>query len=345
MTKKETVINFIKDKIEAGIWVTGTKIFSENQFIEYLGISRNTVRSAIKQLEAEGVLETKAGGGSYVKKTGASKNIILILTNEHVYYGDYRVSQRTCCEYLKKETEKIGYKPYLYINSNTKTLMDNLSSILNDVAGIITIGLFDAEHKLFDPYNIPIVTSLRANATEYPTVMMDYSAYMKQFNYLIDKYEFKRPLIFILQTDMISFYKGFWDGFTLYAVSEYFSRYDNIKFKIPRNKNYMKTGIKNLLNKVDFDPDAILFLDDNLFNFIKPFFKDYDNIFKDKKIITFAREDTSLPEDYNICKIELSLEEMAKKTVLFIQKIINREFVKKQNLYIPSKIIGEENLK
>ena len=345
MKKKDIIINFIKDKIDQGLWVEGTKIFSENQFIDYLGVSRNTVRSAVKQLEIEGILETKKGGGSFVKGFNLNKKkYILILTNEHVYYGDYRTTQRNLVEYLKEEVTKAGYKPYIYINSNTKTLIDNLSSILDDVAGIITLGLFDVEHKLFDSYNIPIVTTLRANATEYPSVMMDYVTYMKQFNYLIDKYKIENPLVFILYSDMISFYRGFWDGFTMYAVSQYFSKYKNIKFQIPRNKNYMKTGIKNLLNNIDFTPDGILFLDDNLFNFIKPYFKDYDNIFKNNKIITFTRKDTSLPEGYNICRIEMSLEEIAKNSVSLLKKIINREFIKKHNLYIASKIVDEENL-
>jgi GntR family transcriptional regulator len=64
------VKNYISDKIKAGEFQPGTKIPTERELAIELGISRNTVSAAYKELLFEGVLEARQGRGTFVKACG-----------------------------------------------------------------------------------------------------------------------------------------------------------------------------------------------------------------------------------------------------------------------------------
>ncbi|MGE4585264.1 MAG: FadR/GntR family transcriptional regulator [Sphaerochaeta sp.] len=59
----------LKNRIEAGTWEIGSKFPSENQLCQEYGVSRITVRSAIQQLEAVGLIQTHQGGRTTVVRT------------------------------------------------------------------------------------------------------------------------------------------------------------------------------------------------------------------------------------------------------------------------------------
>ena len=61
------VKDFIVDKIKSGEYQSGTKIPTERELSSLLGISRNTVSAAYKELLLEGVLEAWQGRGTFVK--------------------------------------------------------------------------------------------------------------------------------------------------------------------------------------------------------------------------------------------------------------------------------------
>lgn len=88
-SKYELIINNIKKAINAGKYEVDTKIPSENQLAAQYGVSRQTVRKALIQLEEEGYLYAKHGSGTFVKKrrnkVGHSKNIAVVST----YMSDY----------------------------------------------------------------------------------------------------------------------------------------------------------------------------------------------------------------------------------------------------------------
>ena len=77
----EQVVAYFKENIEAGHWVIGEKIPSENTLTKTLGVSRATIRQAVSQLAGIGVLETVHGKGTYllddqVDENKASENMI-----------------------------------------------------------------------------------------------------------------------------------------------------------------------------------------------------------------------------------------------------------------------------
>jgi GntR family transcriptional repressor for pyruvate dehydrogenase complex len=58
-----------------GAWKPGEKIPSENELCAMFGVSRVTVRGAIQQLEILGLVETRHGGGTFVRNFSSIKQV------------------------------------------------------------------------------------------------------------------------------------------------------------------------------------------------------------------------------------------------------------------------------
>ena len=63
----EEIVDQIKDLISRGDLRPGQRIPSERELASFLGVSRPSVREAIMVLEAMGFLESRQGGGTYVR--------------------------------------------------------------------------------------------------------------------------------------------------------------------------------------------------------------------------------------------------------------------------------------
>lgn len=63
----QQVAEYIRDNIESNRWPEGTKIESELQMAEKLGVSRASIRVAIRQFIAYGQLESIQGKGTFVR--------------------------------------------------------------------------------------------------------------------------------------------------------------------------------------------------------------------------------------------------------------------------------------
>lgn len=62
----QQVKHLIMRRINSGHWKPGSKIPSENELVDLLGISRMTVNRALRELTAEGALIRRKGAGSFV---------------------------------------------------------------------------------------------------------------------------------------------------------------------------------------------------------------------------------------------------------------------------------------
>ena len=60
------IAHYIRKNIRNGNWTVGEKIPSENQLCEELGVSRVSVRSALQQFSALGILESVHGKGTFL---------------------------------------------------------------------------------------------------------------------------------------------------------------------------------------------------------------------------------------------------------------------------------------
>lgn len=65
----DQAVTTLKAEIQSGRWALGTRIPTEAELVERLGVSRNTLREAIRVLCVSGMLEVRQGDGSYVRAT------------------------------------------------------------------------------------------------------------------------------------------------------------------------------------------------------------------------------------------------------------------------------------
>lgn len=63
----DQVVLYLKEQIENGTWLPGERIDSENKLTKELEVSRASIRYAIQQLIAVGILESHQGKGTYVR--------------------------------------------------------------------------------------------------------------------------------------------------------------------------------------------------------------------------------------------------------------------------------------
>ncbi|QGW81320.1 FadR/GntR family transcriptional regulator [Variovorax paradoxus] len=63
----DSAANSIRAEISAGRWAVGSRIPVEPQLALLLGVSRGTVREAVKTLVSRGLLEVRQGSGTYVR--------------------------------------------------------------------------------------------------------------------------------------------------------------------------------------------------------------------------------------------------------------------------------------
>ncbi|MER6576857.1 FadR/GntR family transcriptional regulator [Nonomuraea sp. NPDC001023] len=69
----DAAIEELRREITSGVWPVGTKIPSESRLAESLGMSRLSVREAVRVLAHAGLLQTRQGDGTYVTATDESQ--------------------------------------------------------------------------------------------------------------------------------------------------------------------------------------------------------------------------------------------------------------------------------
>ncbi|HYE10202.1 MAG TPA: FadR/GntR family transcriptional regulator [Patescibacteria group bacterium] len=127
----DMVYKVIEEKILNQDWTPGTKITSENQLAQDLGVSRISVREAIEKMVALNVLTKKQGEGTFVNELSASiylnglipmillekDNLIDILEFRRVIEVD---SARLCAERCDEEDIELLEECYaeMYLNKD-----------------------------------------------------------------------------------------------------------------------------------------------------------------------------------------------------------------------------------
>lgn len=79
----------LKHNILKGTWTAGEKIPSENELVNMLGVSRISVREALKQLVSIGLLEARQGEGTFVKQVEADSYMnellpLMVINRENI---------------------------------------------------------------------------------------------------------------------------------------------------------------------------------------------------------------------------------------------------------------------
>ncbi len=72
-TRSARVADDLRRQLEDGVWPPGTRLPGEVRLAETYGVSRATIRTALRSLESRGLTATRHGSGTYA--TGASPGI------------------------------------------------------------------------------------------------------------------------------------------------------------------------------------------------------------------------------------------------------------------------------
>jgi GntR family transcriptional repressor for pyruvate dehydrogenase complex len=72
---RSQVYRKLKEQLMKEVWKEGEKLPSEHELCEMFGVSRVTVRGALQQLEILGLVETKHGGGTFVKSFSPAESV------------------------------------------------------------------------------------------------------------------------------------------------------------------------------------------------------------------------------------------------------------------------------
>jgi DNA-binding FadR family transcriptional regulator len=65
----DEAIAVLREQITSGAWPVGSRIPTEPELVEQLGVARNTVREAVRALAHNGLLDIRQGSGTYVVAT------------------------------------------------------------------------------------------------------------------------------------------------------------------------------------------------------------------------------------------------------------------------------------
>lgn len=123
----------LKKKLVQGVWQVGEKLPSENEFCRLFGVSRVTIRAALQQLEILGLVETKHGGGTFVKNFSVSRNVDTLHPLIQIQQNQDLVTVMEYRKIVEKGTiglawEKITPDDFVFLEETYATMTDETRS-------------------------------------------------------------------------------------------------------------------------------------------------------------------------------------------------------------------------
>lgn len=117
------VITYVKEQIAVGKLHTGDKLPTERELVQTLSLGRNSIREALRIMEAMGMLESRQGSGNYlsgnIEKTLTESMALMLLVKQVDYF---QLSQ------LRRAIELFAYQGA--IEHFTEPQIEELMSIL-----------------------------------------------------------------------------------------------------------------------------------------------------------------------------------------------------------------------
>jgi GntR family transcriptional regulator of abcA and norABC len=107
-TKYKQIIKYITEKITRGEWSIGSKIPSQRELANIFDVNRSTVISALEELIADGLLETRMGKGTLVANNTWTLMSVTkpINWNENVTLGMHKASMKIVKDINESEAKK-----------------------------------------------------------------------------------------------------------------------------------------------------------------------------------------------------------------------------------------------
>lgn len=180
----EQIIETIKD----GSFPVGSKLPSEFELAEHMGVSRPTIREALSALTAVGLIESKPGSGNYVRN-GASlidsigEEAVLVLENES-----------SCIEIM--EARGLFEPPVAGLAARKRTPDDvkELRSLYDKLGKLAKKGDFDPYFAIDKEVHLAIVTAAHNNLVSSALIPLINTMDQKLYREFTQDYYFKNQL-------------------------------------------------------------------------------------------------------------------------------------------------------
>jgi len=350
IAKKQTVINYILEKLDDSTWKPGDRLPSETQIAEDLGVSRITSRDALIYLATTGHIVKVDNSGHFVNKDyiPQSKKTILLVNrivkdNEIANYY-YEKILENLEKHISSNSYKIKVIDHSFLNKKEIKEYINPDTIkANNIVGAITNHNEERITEELILNNIPFV-STKSMSTKYAYgIVCDYPRLAYYMKRLLNKYNLKNNIVFYLDFHIGKY--SHINSFLVNGIVDYLTdnkRENAIRIPWSENPNNIYNSIKKELNNINYIPDSLVFVDDVLFEATCRVYKDTNSkILEKTKIITQANTDRVFSIDFDVCRVEFDPKKIAEKAWKLLDKLINNEKVIAPCEYIEPKIINE----
>ncbi len=180
----EQIIETIKD----GSFPVGSKLPSEFELAEHMGVSRPTIREALSALTAVGLIESKPGSGNYVRNgtsliDSIGEEAVLVLENES-----------SCIEIM--EARGLFEPPVAGLAARKRTPDDvkELRSLYDKLGKLAKKGDFDPYFAIDKEVHLAIVTAAHNNLVSSALIPLINTMDQKLYREFTQDYYFKNQL-------------------------------------------------------------------------------------------------------------------------------------------------------
>lgn len=177
MAKHESISRELRAEISSGAFGPANRLPSEAQLVERFGVSRPTVTRALRDLQTEGLIERRAGSGTYVVENSSKPLQTQVLGLLIPELSSTEIFQAICGE-LGALARGNGYgllwggspTPYAQRDSSPEHAIDVCQQFIQkNVAGVFFAPL--EYHVDKDKVNYELLDQLRKSGT--PVVLLD----------------------------------------------------------------------------------------------------------------------------------------------------------------------------
>lgn len=129
----EEVVQQITSKIESGVLKPGDRLPTERDLVVQLGVSRTSVREALRALELMGMIESKVKEGTFVKKIGLDGALLR-------YAGAGSVDEKSITEMYAVRAQLETMSIRLASQNRTQKQLEAIGKTVDDMRAEIADG-------------------------------------------------------------------------------------------------------------------------------------------------------------------------------------------------------------
>ncbi len=176
------IIEKIKDYLTENQLTAGSKLPSERNLSTQLGCSRNTLRTALRELERQGVIITKPGAGSFVSGVTPDYSMVMLFVKKN-FLEQLEVKMLIEVQIIRHAVRYATPEQLEILIGVAKKMMDYSKN------GLFSAELDDAFHKLLCKISPnPLMRQMVENMTDifanyWHTFFEDYMINMQSTDY------------------------------------------------------------------------------------------------------------------------------------------------------------------